>query len=73
MLMEEEDTWLGIIEHGIVPLVDRGHACVVGKLLADRTVGKDIVKTPLIHAWQPTSRVYFKTLRPNLFLIDFEN
>jgi hypothetical protein len=35
------------------PLVDRGTACVVGKLLADRTLGKEILKTPLIRAWQP--------------------
>ena len=72
-LMDEEDTRLGITEHGIAPRVDRGHACVVGKLLVDRTVGKDIVKTPLIHAWQPTSRVSFKTLGPNLYLIDFDH
>jgi hypothetical protein len=72
-LMEEEDMWLGITEHGIAPLVDRGHACVVGKLLADRMVGKDIVKTLLQHAWQPTGRVSFKTLGQNSFLIDFEH
>ena len=72
-VMEEEDTRLGITKNGIAPLVDRGNACVVGKLLGDRIVGKDIMKTPLIHAWQPTGRVGFKTLGPNLFLIDFEN
>ncbi|XP_059436731.1 uncharacterized protein LOC132169771 [Corylus avellana] len=72
-LMEEEDVRLGISENGIAPLVDRGNACVVGKLLADRTVGKEIVKTPLLRAWQPTGRVSFKTLGPNLFLIDFEH
>jgi hypothetical protein len=72
-LMEEEDTKLGITEQGMVPLVERGHACVIGKLLADRTVGKDVVKVPLINAWQPTGRVSFKTLGPNLFLIDFQH
>jgi hypothetical protein len=45
-LMEEEDTKLGIMEQGMVPLVERGHACVIGKLLADQTVGKDVVKVP---------------------------
>lgn len=64
---------LGINEHGMTTPVDRGHACVVGRLLADRTVGKDIVKVLLLHAWQSTGRVSFKTLGPNLFLIDFEH
>ena len=55
------------------PLVDRGTACAVGKLLADRTVGKEILKTPMIRAWHPTGWVSFKTLGPNLFLIEFEH
>lgn len=54
------------------PLVARGNACVVGKLLVDRTVGKEIIKTPLIRAWQPTRMVSFKALGVNLFLIEFE-
>jgi hypothetical protein len=73
ILMEEEDTRLGITEHGIAPLVDKGQACVVGKLLANKTVGKDVVKIPLIHAWQPTGKVSFKTLGPNLYLINFKH
>jgi hypothetical protein len=72
-LMEDEDVRLGIDEQGMAPLVDRGHSCAVGRLLADRIVGKDIIKVPLLHAWQPTGRVSFKTLGPNLFLIDFEH
>jgi hypothetical protein len=52
------------------PLVSRGTACAVGKLLADRTVGKEVLKTPMVRAWQPTGWVSFKTLGPNLFLIE---
>jgi hypothetical protein len=55
------------------PLVDRGTACAVGKLLAERTVGKEVLKTPMIRAWQPTGWVSFKTLGPNLFLIEFQH
>jgi hypothetical protein len=55
------------------PLVERGTACIVGKLLADRTMGKEILKTPMIRAWQPTGWVSFKNLGPNLFLIEFEH
>jgi hypothetical protein len=46
---------------------------VVGNLLANRTVGKEIIKTPLIRAWQPTGRVTFKSVGVNTFLIEFEN
>ena len=55
------------------PLVERGMSCIVGKLLADRTLGKEILKTPMIRAWQPTSQVSLKTLGLNLFLIEFEH
>jgi hypothetical protein len=55
------------------PLVNRGTACVVGKLLADRILGKEVLKTPLIRAWQPTGWVSFKNLGPNLFLIEFKH
>lgn len=72
-LMEEEDVELDAPEDKWEPVVERGSACVVGKLLADRVVGKEIIKIPLIRAWQPTGRVTFKTLGANIFLIEFEN
>jgi hypothetical protein len=72
-LMEEEDEEVVAPEIEVMPMVDRGSACVVGKLLADRLVGKEVIKTPLIRAWQPTKSVTFKTLGTNLFLIDFED
>jgi hypothetical protein len=72
-LMEEEDEEVVAPEIEIEPMVNRGSACVVGKLLADRSVGKEIIKTPLIRAWQPTKGVTFKTLGTNLYLIDFKD
>lgn len=72
-LMEEEEVELDAPKEEWEPMVVRGSVCVVGKLLADRIVGKEIIRTPLISAWQPTGRVTFKTLGTNLFLIDFEN
>jgi hypothetical protein len=46
---------------------------MVGKLLTERFVDKDVLKTPMIRAWKPTGSVSFKQLGPNLFLIDFQN
>lgn len=72
-LMEEESLGIKTHEEDFEPLVGRGSACVVGKLLADRTVGKEIIKIPLIRAWQPTGRVSFKSVGINTFWIEFEN
>jgi hypothetical protein len=72
-LMEVETEEVDAPDAAMEPLVDRGTPCVVGKLLADRTLEKEILKTPLIRAWQPTGWVSFKTLGPNLFLIEFEH
>jgi hypothetical protein len=71
-LMEEEDEEVFAPEEEVEPMVERGSACVVGKLLADKTVGKDVIRAPLIRAWQPTGNVTFKNLGTNLFLIEFQ-
>lgn len=47
-LMEEEDEEVFAPEKEVEPMVQRGSACVVGKLLADKTVGKDVIRAPLI-------------------------
>jgi hypothetical protein len=72
-LMEEEDEEVVALEVEVEPMVNRGNTCVVGKLLADRSVGKEVIKTPLLRAWQPMKGVIFKTLGTNLYLIDFED
>jgi hypothetical protein len=72
-LMEVETLEVDAPEPVVEALVERGSTCVVGKLLADRVVGKEILKTPLIRAWQPTGWVNFKNIGSNLFLIEFEN
>jgi hypothetical protein len=44
-LLEVESVGIKTQEVDFEPLVFRGNACVVGNLLADRTVGKEIIKT----------------------------
>lgn len=61
------------MDHSLNPLVDRGNSCLVGKLIADRTMPKDIIKLHLSRAWKPTSFVIFRVLGENLFLIGFEH
>jgi hypothetical protein len=54
-------------------LVFRGKFCLVGKLLADRYVGKDVIKREMKKGWRPTRRVDFKVVGENLFLLEFED
>jgi hypothetical protein len=71
-LMEEESVGIKTQEGDFEPLAARGSNCVVGKLLADRVVGKEVIRTPLIRAWQPSGWVSFKSVGENLFLIEFQ-
>lgn len=73
MLREDENPGIVIKEQAIAPLVQRGQACLVGKLLTERSISKEILQTPMIRAWRPMGRVSFKTLGTNLFLVEFEN
>lgn len=72
-LLEVESVGIKTQEEDFESLVVRGNACVMGKLLADRTVGKEIIRTPLLRAWQPSGWVSFKSVGANTFLIEFEN
>ena len=48
-----------------------GKTCVVGKLIADHLVSKEIIRTTLLWGWKPTVTPSFKVLGDNLFLVDF--
>jgi hypothetical protein len=52
--------------------VVRSQACLVGKILADRMIGKEIIKSMLIWGWRPKGSISFKVLGENLFIIEFE-
>jgi hypothetical protein len=54
-------------------LVNKGQLCLVGKLVAERMVSKNIIKSKLIRAWRPSGNLSFKVLGDNLFLQDFEH
>jgi hypothetical protein len=71
-LRKDESNKMAIGEIDIAPLISHRNMLVVGKLLVDHTVGNEIIKTPLIRAWQPSGRVTFKTLGTSRFLIEFE-
>lgn len=51
----------------------KGQACLVGKLIVDRVIGKETIHSKLIKGWKPTGSLSFKVLGPNLFLTEFEH
>lgn len=56
-------------EHG----AHMGKTCLLGKLIVDHLVSKEIIRTTLMHKWKPSGTPSFKVLGDNLFLVDFVN
>jgi hypothetical protein len=53
-------------------VVTRGQSCIVGKLVSERMVSKETIKTTLMRWWRLTGTFTFKIMGGNLFLIEFE-
>lgn len=72
-LSKEESEDVEINNCALTGVLNKGHLCLVGKLVADLTVSKAIIRTTLLRGWKPTRELSFKVLGDNLFLLDFEN
>lgn len=72
-LMEEEDEEVEIQMEDLSGTVKRGHSCLMGKLIVDRLVSKETIKSTLIKGWKPSGLIGFKVLGANLFLVEFEH
>jgi hypothetical protein len=72
-LNEDEVLDVHIQPRAVEGLVSRGKFCLVGKLLAERFVGKDTIKRQMMKGWRPTGHLTFKVLGENLFLLEFGN
>jgi hypothetical protein len=68
-LVEEEDDELEIKAPAMAGLAQRGELCLVGKLIADRLVSKETIRTKLIRGWRPLGNLSFMVLGENLFLL----
>lgn len=71
-LSEEESSGVEAFDQGMQGTVDHGKNCLVGKLISDRVIGKDAIKSTLIRGWKPAGTSVFKVLGDNLFLVEFE-
>ena len=71
-LSEGEDDEVEIQARHMTKIVNRGQSCVVGKLMSERVVCKETLKTKLKGWWKLSMTFTFKVLGGNLFLIEFE-
>jgi hypothetical protein len=72
-LSEDESLGVDVIDLGMTELGSRGKSCMVGKLISDRVIGKDAIKSTLIRGWRPAGTIGFKVLGDNIFLLEFEH
>lgn len=70
-LTEAEDVELEIPGGKFQKVVSRVQTCIVGKLIADQLVSKEVLKDSLSLWWKLRGELSFKVLGDNLFLIDF--
>jgi hypothetical protein len=71
-LVEEEDDELEIADPAMDGLAQRGKLCLVGKLIADRLISKETIKSKLIRGWKSLGKISFTVLGENLFLLEFQ-
>jgi hypothetical protein len=72
-LTEEEGVEVEIRSDVLEEAALKEQVCAIGKLLADRYVSKEIVRSAMIRFWKPTGYVSFKVLGTNIFLVEFEH
>jgi hypothetical protein len=71
-LVEEEEDELEITAPVIEGLAQRGKLCLLGKLIADRLISKETIRSKLIRGWRPLGTISFTVLGENLFLLEFQ-
>lgn len=72
-LTEAEQDGLEVSEEEVEGIFAKGNKCLVGKLIYERFVGKDFIRSQLVRGWKPTGSISFKVLGENLFLVEFEH
>jgi hypothetical protein len=71
-LSEGESVEVVVQQQAVEEVATRGNSCLVGKLIADRIIGKDTIRAKMLQKWRPSGSTSFKVIGENLFLIDFE-
>ena len=70
-LSEGEDGELEIQKTDVKEIINRGQFCIIGKLLFERIISKETIKSTLVRWWRLKETFTLKILGGNLFLIEF--
>lgn len=54
-------------------IVTKGKTYLVRKLISERIIGKETIRSTLVRGWKRTGSLSFKVLGENIFLMDFEH
>lgn len=57
----------------VAEITAKGKQCLVGKLISERVVGKESIRSTLCRGWKPTGSLSFKVEGENTFVIEFEH
>jgi hypothetical protein len=71
-LSEKEGLEVEVPEEEFIEIAEKGRVCLVGRLMLERAISKDIIRKKLIRGWRPLGQLVFKVLGKNTFLLDFE-
>jgi hypothetical protein len=71
-LAEDEDGELEIQTTEVKGIINQGQLCIIGKLLSERIISKEMIKETLLRLWRIKKPFTFKILGENLFLMEFE-
>lgn len=71
-LSRDEEEEVEVTATKVKGTITRGQSCIVGKLVSDRLVSKETIKSTLLGWWKLSGTLTFKVLGENLFLIEFE-
>ncbi|GLT73593.1 hypothetical protein SLA2020_454390 [Shorea laevis] len=72
-LMDEASVEVEIETEALEEITHKGKSCLVGKLIADRVISKEIIRRTLVKGWLPRGTTSFRVLGENLFLVEFED
>jgi hypothetical protein len=72
-LRDDEETEMEIQQQAWEVGTIRGKSCLVGKLIPDRMVSKEVIRTTLTRGWKSEGHPNFKILGDNLFLVELKS
>lgn len=72
-LIEVEGEEITINEQEIAAEIKIGENSIIGRVLIERSVNKDVSRNEMLRAWKLTKSFNIVEIKPNLYIFSFEN